>query len=629
MANHDAAPGPSPAWRSLVSDRAHPPRASNVEELRQLQKAARAWDAVVEGQRVESLSETLRSRARGAGPRVIRGEQSPYHPSSPRMMDHSSGASGFAKAMSDAGLRPVVVYHNLSPAELYEKALQQEPSSHIVERGALATVSGAKTGRTPGDKRIVREPASEGDVWWGEGSTNYEMDERTFALNRERAVDFLNQLGKLYVCDGYACWDAGARVRVRVVCARPSHALQAHNMLIRPSEEELSNFGRPDFTIYNAGAFPANRYTSYMTSSTSLDISFARREMVILGSQYGGCMKQGIFTLVNYWLPQRDVLPLNAGCNVGPADNVAIFFGLSGTGKTTMSSDPRRWMIGDDELGWGPNGVFNIEGGCYAKVIGLDKEREPLIHRAVRFGAVLENVCFDEETRDVDWDSNRITENTRASYPIEHMANAQVPCVGGHPRNAVLLCCDTFGLLPPVCKLTPEQALYYFVSGFTAKVAGTEMGVTAPQATFTPCYTASSLVYHPMRYAALLSQRLQQHGTQVWLVNTGWTAGGYGQGSRIPLEVTWAVVDAIHSGDLAAAPCATLPLFGLQVPTECSGVPPELLSVQGSWADGGAYMAALRRLAGLFVDNFSKFADGGGHMSPRQVQQLIAAGPSL
>lgn len=621
----------SPALRALVSDRAHPPRARDIEELRQLQKAFKERDPARDELAAESLSHTLRSQARKAGPRVIRGQApSGYHPDSPRSMDsHSIHAGGFAKAMSDAGLKPMVVFHNLSPAELYEKAMQYEPSTHIVAQGALATVTGAKTGRSPRDKRIVREASSEGDVWWGEGSPNYEMDERTFTLNRERAVDFLNQLERLYVCDGYACWDPQARVRIRIVCARPYHALFAHNMLIRPTEEQLANFGRPHFTVYNAGAFPANRFTSYMTSETSVDISFERRELVILGSQYAGCMKQGLFTLMNYWLPKKGILSLNSGCNVGKEGDVALYFGLSGTGKTTMSSDPRRRMIGDDELGWSDTGVFNIEGGCYAKLIGLNKEQEPGIWRALRFGAALENVVFDEETRDVDFNAASITENTRASYPIEFIVNAEVPCVGGHPRNIVLLCCDTFGVLPPVSRLSREQALYYFISGFTAKVAGTEQGVTAPQPTFSACYTSTSLVFHPMKYASMLGQKLDQHGTHVWLVNTGWTTGRYGEGCRIRLEHTRAVVDAIHSGELAAAQCATLPVFNLQVPTSCTGVPAQLLQPCGTWADREAYDQQRRELAGMFVANFRKFEDGGGHMTPEEVQRIQQAGPSL
>lgn len=614
--------------RQLVSDAAHPPRASNIHELRALQKARTERDATAADERAASLSQTLASRTRRAGPRVIWGEGSQeYAPGSPRTT--ADRTSGFVKAMSDAGLKPVVVYHNLSPAELYEKALQYEPSSHIVAGGALATISGAKTGRSPKDKRIVREPLSEQDVWWGEGSHNYEMDERTFSLNRERAVDYLNHLERLYVCDGYACWDPEARVRVRVVCARPYHALFAHNMLIRPTEEELANFGRPDFTIYNAGAFPANRFTSYMTSETSVDVCCSKREVVILGSQYAGCMKQALFTLLNWHLPRRNMLPLNSGCCVGPAGDVALFFGLSGTGKTTFSTDPKRRFVGDDVLGWGNSGVFNIEGGCYAKCIGLSKEREPGIHGAIQFGAVLENVTFDEDSREVDFDSAAITENTRVSYPIEHMSNALVPCVAGHPTNAVFLCCDLFGVLPPVSRLSRQQALYYFVSGFTAKATGTEQGVGQPEPTFSPCYTSTSLVWHPMKYAAMLGDKLERHGTAVWLVNTGWTGGRFGEGSRIPLEYTRAVMQAIHSGALAGAQYQTLPVFNLQVPTACPGVPSELLLPSSSWADGAAYERELRQLAQRFVSNFQRFLDGGGYVTPEAARSIAAAGPAL
>ncbi|KAI7841208.1 hypothetical protein COHA_005173 [Chlorella ohadii] len=614
--------------RQLVTDAAHPPRAADIHELRALQKARGERDASAAEERAASLSHTLASRTRRAGPRVIWGEGSQdYAPGSPRTT--ADRTSGFVKAMSDAGLRPVVVYHNLSTAELYEKALHYEPSSHIVAGGALATISGAKTGRSPQDKRIVREPLSQQDVWWGEGSHNYEMDERTFSANRERAVDYLNHLERLYVCDGYACWGPEARVRVRVVCARPYHALFAHNLLIRPTEEELANFGRADFTIYNAGAFPANRFTSYMTSETSLAVCFSKREAVILGSQYAGCMKQALFMLLNWHLPRHGMMPLNSGCNVGPAGDVALFFGLSGTGKTTFSTDPKRRFVGDDVLGWGDSGVFNIEGGCYAKCIGLSKEREPGIHAAVRFGAVLENVTFDEDSREVDYDSAAITENTRVSYPIEFMANALVPCVAGHPTNAVFLCCDLFGVLPPVSRLSQQQALYYFVSGFTAKAAGTEAGVGQPEPTFSPCFTSTSLVWHPMKYAAMLADKLERHGTEVWLVNTGWTGGRFGTGSRMPLEYTRAVVDAIHSGALAKAQYQTLPVFNLQVPTACLGVPSELLLPSSSWADGEAYERELRQLARRFVANFERFLDGGGYVKPEAARSIAAAGPTL
>jgi phosphoenolpyruvate carboxykinase (ATP) len=443
-----------------------------------------------------------------SGPRVVKGER--FHlaradgpaGSGAVTSPTAAAASGFLRAMSDAGLKPTVVYHNLTPAELYEQALKYEPGTHIMASGALAALSGAKTGRSPRDKRIVREPGSEADIWWhtpGNGSPNYEMDAHTFLLNRERAIDYLNMLDRIYVFDGFAGWEPGARIKVRVVCARAYHALFMHNMLIRPSDTELASFDKPDFTILNAGAFPVNRYTSYMSSSTSVDVNLATREMVILGTQYAGEMKKGIFSVMHYLMPKRGILSLHSGCNIGAADDVTLFFGLSGTGKTTLSTDPARPLIGDDEHCWSDAGVFNIEGGCYAKCIGLKAAAEPEIWKAIRFGAVLENVVFDAHTRAVDFGSNAVTENTRASYPIEHIDNARIPCVGPHPRNLVLLCCDAFGVLPPVARLSPAQAMYHFISGYTAKVAGTECGVTEPEATFSACFGGVFLMWHPMK----------------------------------------------------------------------------------------------------------------------------------
>ncbi|KFM29076.1 Phosphoenolpyruvate carboxykinase [ATP] 1 [Auxenochlorella protothecoides] len=605
---------------------AHPPRAQDLDELRSLQKSNREKDETVHAAHLESLSETLRSNARQTGPRVVKGEpKHAYIPGSPRSL--AASGSAFAKHVSDTGLKPVVVYHNLTPAELYEKALAHEPSTHIVASGALATLSGAKTGRSPKDKRVVRESETSAHVWWGEGSPNYEMDEHTFVLNRERAVDYLNMLDRLYVFDGFAGWDPAARRKIRVVCGRPYHALFMHNMLIRPTEEELANFGKPDFTIYNAGGFPANRHTSYMTSSTSVDINFKAREMVILGTNYAGCMKKGVFTLMNYWMPRDGILSLHSGCNVGKAGDVTLFFGLSGTGKTTLSADPARELIGDDEHCWGEDGVFNIEGGCYAKAIGLKKENEPDIYNAIRFGTVLENVIFDEETREVDFDSAKITENTRASYPIEYIANARIPCVGGHPSNIIMLCCDAFGVLPPVSRLTKEQAMYYFISGYTAKVAGTEQGVTEPEATFSACFGSAFLVWHPTKYASMLAEKMERHDTKVWLINTGWTAGSYGVGYRFKLRHTRAIVDAIHSGELGRAEYEPIPVFGLQVPKAVSGVPSELLMPSRSWADQDGYDATLRNLGELFRANFEKYADGGGFVTPEVAAEIVKSGP--
>lgn len=606
---------------------AHPPRAADVEELHALQKTIREKNVVNEAAAAESISKSLATRA-GAGPRIIRGEpKHAYIPTSPRSLEASE--STFVHGITDAGLKPVVVYHNLTPAELYEKALQYEKGTHIVSSGAITALSGAKTGRSPKDKRVVREPESENDVWWGEGSPNIEMDDRSFVLNRERAVDYLNMLERLYVFDGFAGWDPEARRKIRVICARPYHALFMHNMLIRPTEEELANFGTPDFTIYNAGEFPANRHTAYMTSSTSVDLSFKHREMVILGTQYAGCMKKGVFTLMNYWMPKQGILSLHSGCNMGADGDVTLFFGLSGTGKTTLSADPKRPLIGDDEHCWGDSGVFNIEGGCYAKAIGLKAETEPDIYNAIRFGTVLENVVFDQETRVVDYDNSAITENTRASYPIEYIPNARIPCVGGHPRNIIMLCCDAFGVLPPVSKLTREQAMYYFISGYTAKVAGTEQGVTEPEATFSACFGSAFLVWHPTKYASMLAEKMDQHGTHVWLINTGWTGGSYGVGHRFKLRHTRAIVDAIHSGELSKAEYDTLPMFNLRVPRVVTGVPDDALLPSNSWADQAGYTKTLTNLAHLFIGNFKKFADGGGYVSEADAKSILAAGPVL
>eukprot|EP01026_Neomeris_dumetosa_P048454 TRINITY_DN41944_c0_g1_i1.p1 TRINITY_DN41944_c0_g1~~TRINITY_DN41944_c0_g1_i1.p1 ORF type:complete len:642 (+),score=74.44 TRINITY_DN41944_c0_g1_i1:267-1928(+) len=529
---------------------------------------------------------------------------------------------------AEAGLNPVKVFYNPSPAELYEYALQYEPGTHIVSSGALATMSGVKTGRSPKDKRVVREPGTQHEIWWGEGSPNMEMDEKTFLINRERAVDYLNSLERVYVFDGLVNWDPEYRHKIRVITCRAYHALFMQNMLIRPTEKELEEFGEPDFTIYNAGMFPANRYSNYMTSSTTIDVNLKTREMVILGTQYAGEMKKGVFSVMHYLMPKLNVLSLHSGCNMGPEkQDVSLFFGLSGTGKTTLSADPARLLIGDDEHVWGPNGVFNIEGGCYAKCIKLRMESEPDIFKAIRFGTVLENVVFDSHTRDVDYDLNAITENTRASYPIEFISNAKIPCVGPHPKNIILLCCDAFGVLPPVSKLTSDQAMYHFISGYTAKVAGTEVGVTEPEATFSACFGGAFLMWHPMKYASMLAEKMEQHGAHAWLVNTGWTGGSYGVGHRMKLSHTRAIIDAIHSGELADQQCNETPIFKLRVPASCSGCPTEVLWPQNLWSNKADFDATLQKLAGLFTKNFQKFADGGGFVSKELAQRIVASGP--
>jgi phosphoenolpyruvate carboxykinase (ATP) len=382
-----------------------------------------------------------------------------------------------------------------------------------------------------------------------------------------------------------------------------------HNMLIRPTEEQLERFGDPDYVILNAGAFAANKHTEGMTSSTSVTVSFERQELVILGTQYAGEMKKGVFTIMNYLMPKQGVLSMHCSANEGENGDVTIFFGLSGTGKTTLSADPHRALIGDDEHCWTSKGVFNIEGGCYAKAIDLSAEKEPEIYSAIRYGSVLENVVYNEQ-RIVDFADTSITENTRASYPVEYIPNNRIPCVGGHPDHVILLTCDAFGVLPPVSRLTPEQAMYHFISGYTAKVAGTEMGVTEPQATFSACFGAAFMVWHPAKYAELLAERIEKHGSHAWLINTGWTGGPYGVGERMSLRHTRAIIDAIHAGTLNDAAVEVDPIFGLAVPTACPNVPSEILNPRNTWADKAAFDEKARHLAGLFNKNFVVYEEG-------------------
>ena len=358
-----------------------------------------------------------------------------------------------------------------------------------------------------------------------------------------------------------------------------------HTMLIRPTPEELATFGKPDYVIYNAGEFPANRLTAGMTSKTSIDLSLEDGEVVILGTEYAGEMKKGVFTIMNYLMPKRGILSMHCSATADRDDRPSsLLFGLSGTGKTTLSADPKRDLIGDDEHCWSDDGIFNIEGGCYAKAIDLTPETEPEIFQALRFGAVLENVVLDETDRHVDFTDTSITENTRGAYPIEFIHNAKIPCIAGHPTDVIFLTCDAFGVLPPVSTLSPAQAMYHFISGYTAKVAGTEVGVTEPQATFSPCFGGPFLVWHPSKYAELLAEKMHQHKAHVWLVNTGWSGGSYGVGKRMKLAITRAIIDAIHGGVLASQPTVADPVFGFAAVSECPGVPKDILIPRNTWA---------------------------------------------
>jgi len=526
--------------------------------------------------------------------------------------------------LSGVGITRATPIRNAPPPRLYEAALAHERAV-IVASGALAVRSGARTGRSPSDKHVVQHPRSAGEVWWG--SVNQPVTEPDFLANRQRAVEFLDGHDVVHVVDGFAGWDPATRVKVRVICSRAYHALFMRNMLIRPTAAELAAFGQPDFVIYNAGAATADPTRSPTGSGTAIDLSLERGELVILGTEYAGEMKKGVFTLMHWRLPGRGVLSMHCAANeglghAGGAGDVALFFGLSGTGKTTLSADPRRRLIGDDEHGWGDDGVFNIEGGCYAKCIRLTPDREPEIFRAIRFGTVLENVVVDETSREVDYDSAAITENTRAAYPIESIDNARIPCVAGHPRNVIFLTCDASGVLPPVSRLSRPQAMYHFLSGYTARVAGTEMGVVEPQAAFSACFSAAFLVRDPAVYARLLAERLERHDARAWLVNTGWTGGGHGQGRRIDLGATRRIIDAIHAGWLDDAPTTRDPVFGLEGVAQVPGLAEErLLDPRRAWSDAAAWERAARGLAGRFRDNFARLAAGAG-------ADIAAAGPA-
>lgn len=538
----------------------------------------------------------------------------------------SNTAEAEEQIRSELGLgsEVITIRRNAPTATLYEDGLKEKETA-MVSSGALAAYSGGKTGRSPKDKRIIEEESSKNEVWWG--PVNKQASEKTWSINRERAADYLRTRDHLYIVDAYAGWDPRYRIKVRVVCARAYHALFMTNMLIRPSPEELANFGEPDFTVWNAGQFPANRNTEGMTSKTTVEINFKAMEMIILGTEYAGEMKKGIFTVMFYLMPvHHNVLTLHSSANQGiQKKDVTLFFGLSGTGKTTLSADPHRALIGDDEHCWSEHGVFNIEGGCYAKCIGLSAEKEPEIFDAIKFGSVLENVVFDPVTREVDYNDNSITENTRCAYPIEYIPSAQIPCMADkHPSNIVLLTCDASGVLPPVSKLTLEQVMYHFISGYTSKMAGTEQGVTEPEVTFSSCFGQPFLALHPMRYASMLAKKMHEHSANAWLVNTGWSGSSYtAGGKRCPLKYTRAILDAIHDGSLSKADYITIPIFNLHIPTKVHGVPDSVLNPAKSWVDGPAkYNSAVKSLAVKFAENFKTYED-------RATPDVIAAGPQL
>jgi phosphoenolpyruvate carboxykinase (ATP) len=497
------------------------------------------------------------------------------------------------------------VYANLSSAALTEQVLIRQEAL-LTDLGAVAAYTGKYTGRSPKDRFIVEDDMTKSTVDWG--PVNQPISSAAFNLLLGRVQAYFQ--GKdLFVGDGWACADPRERLPVRLICEKAWHALFTRCLLLRPPIDELTGFS-PGLTIYSASGLKADPERDGTRSGVFIILNLSRGIVLIGGTEYAGEIKKAIFTVLNYLLPQRGVFPMHCSANIGRAGDTALFFGLSGTGKTTLSADSERQLIGDDEHGWSDQGVFNIEGGCYAKTIRLSKAGEPQIWNAIRFGCVLENVVLDPHTRHPNYDDDRFTENTRAAYPVDFIDNCIPSGQGGHPANILFLTCDAFGVLPPVSRLTPEQALYHFLSGYTAKVAGTEVGLTAPQVTFSTCFASPFLPLPPSRYAQMLHDKLTQHKAQVWLVNTGWTEGPQGQGHRIPLELTRAMVWAILDGGLKSAAFTPDPVFQVLVPDSCPGVPSKILQPALTWNDPTAYDAKARHLATLFQKNFAAYASG-------------------
>ena len=516
-----------------------------------------------------------------------------------------SGQGSGTKSLEGHGIVGAGVVHwNLSPSALYEHALKNG-EGELAAGGALNCNTGQHTGRSANDKFILRDQASEAFVDWG--ATNKPIRAEHFeAILARHLAHYRGR--ELYVRDCWAGASGDHRLAVRVVTEQAWHSLFADNMFIRPTARERFE---PQFTILQAPSLEAPDGTPGLNSGTYILISFSHRMVLIAGTSYAGEIKKSVFSLLNYLLPEKDVLPMHCSVNVGRGGDAAIFFGLSGTGKTTLSADPVRTLIGDDEHGWGPDGIFNFEGGCYAKVIKLSEEAEPEIYATTRrFGTILENVVMDPVTRALDLDDARYTENTRASYPLSFIPNADLSGNTGHPSSIIMLTADAFGVLPPLSKLSPDQAMYHFLSGYTAKVAGTEKGVgSEPQATFSTCFGAPFMARHPSVYGNMLKQKIAAHGVDCWLVNTGWTAGAYGTGHRMPIKHTRALLRAALAGAIGDDELCPDDAFGLQVPSQCPDVPADLLRPRETWPDKGAYDAQAADLVDRFETNFSKYAD--------------------
>ncbi|QPC42548.1 phosphoenolpyruvate carboxykinase [Kaustia mangrovi] len=529
-----------------------------------------------------------------------------------------SGRYNRAIGVDATGLRNLDTVHwNYSTSRLYEEAVGRGEAK-VALNGAAVVTTGQHTGRSAKDKYIVRDEATAGTIWW-DNNQPLSLDQFNRLLE-----DFLAHAegGELFVQDLYGGADRAHRLPVRVFCEYAWHALFIRHLLIEPELADLDGFA-PQLTIIDLPGFRADPERHGIRSETVIACDFSRGLVLIGGTSYAGEIKKSVFSVLNYILPERGVMPMHCSANVGEAGDTAIFFGLSGTGKTTLSADASRTLIGDDEHGWSENGVFNFEGGCYAKAIRLSAEAEPEIYSATqRWGTVLENVVMDEETRALDFDDGTLTENTRAAYPLRYIPNASETGIAGHPRNIIMLTADAFGVLPPIARLTPSQAMYHFLSGYTAKVAGTEKGVTEPEATFSTCFGAPFMPRHPSEYGNLLRELIARHGVTCWLVNTGWTGGKYGVGERMPIAVTRGLLNAALDGSLNGAEFRKDPCFGFDVPVSVPGIDTAVLTPRETWDDKGAYDAQAQALVQMFIDNFERFE---AHVDP----EVRAAAPAL
>ncbi len=499
------------------------------------------------------------------------------------------------------------IHYQLSPEELVQDTLRTGEGK-LNDTGALVILTGEFTGRSPKDKFTVKDEITADSVHWNE--FNIPIEPKYFDIIYKKVLDYLEQIPELWIRDCYACADPRYRLNVRVVNEKSWNNLFAYNMFLRPTEEELETF-EPEWHVISAPGLKLDAKECGTRQSNAAIVSFKHKMILIAGTGYTGETKKGIFTILNYLLPQeKNVLSMHCSANMGADGDTAIFFGLSGTGKTTLSADPNRKLIGDDEHGWTDDNIFNFEGGCYAKTINLTEEKEPEIFHAIKPGALLENVPFYPGTNQINFDDASITENTRVSYPLNFISNSLEPSIGGLPKNIFFLTCDAFGVLPPISKLTPGQTMYQFISGYTAKVAGTEAGVTEPKPTFSACFGAPFLPLHPGKYAQMLGDKMQKHKVNVWMINTGWTGGPHGTGSRMKLKYTRAMITAALEGKLNTVEFETHPVFGMAIPRECPNVPAQVLNPRNTWDDKSAYDEKATYLASLFVKNFEKYASG-------------------